>query len=96
MKISECKYDLSRNELDSILVEAFDSEKWVVNISSRDEFEEKIKCFTGAQNAIACVNGTAALQVSLLLGGVSAGDEVMADAAVVTGDGDGDAPAGED
>jgi len=42
-----------------------------------DKFEEEIKNFTGAGHAIACVNGTAALQVSLRLVGVEAGDEVI-------------------
>jgi len=43
-----------------------------------DLFEEKIAEYTGAKHAIACVNGTAALQVSLRLAGVEPGDEVIA------------------
>jgi len=42
-----------------------------------DLFEEKIAEYTGAKHAIACVNGTAALQVSLRLSGVQPGDEVI-------------------
>jgi len=43
-----------------------------------DLFEHKIAEYTGAKYAIACVNGTAALQVSLRLAGVLPGDEVIA------------------
>jgi perosamine synthetase len=43
-----------------------------------DLFEEKIAEYTGAKHAIACVNGTSALQVSLQLAGVEPGDEVIA------------------
>lgn len=42
-----------------------------------DTFEQKIAEFTGAKYAISCVNGTAALQVSLRLAGVVPGDEVI-------------------
>ena len=42
-----------------------------------DLFEKKIAEYTGSKYAIACVNGTAALQVSLRLAGVGAGDEVL-------------------
>ena len=41
-------------------------------------FEENIAEYTGAKHAIACVNGTSALQVSLRLAGVVPGDEVIA------------------
>ena len=40
-------------------------------------FEQKITEYTGAKFAIACVNGTSALQVSLRLAGVRSGDEVI-------------------
>jgi len=43
-----------------------------------DLFEQKLAEYTGAKYAIACVNGTAALQVSLRLAGVQPGDEVIA------------------
>jgi perosamine synthetase len=42
------------------------------------EFEERLAGFTGAPHAVAVVNGTAALQVGLMLAGVGAGDEVFA------------------
>lgn len=42
-----------------------------------DRFENDLATFTGAKRAIAVVNGTAALHVSLLLAGVEAGDEVL-------------------
>ena len=42
-----------------------------------DLFEEKIANYTGSKYAVACVNGTSALQVSLRLAGVLPGDEVI-------------------
>ena len=42
-----------------------------------DAFEQKISEYTGAKHAVACVNGTSALQVSLRLMGVAPGDEVI-------------------
>jgi len=42
-----------------------------------DCFEDELASFTGAKRAVAVVNGTAALHVSLLLAGVEAGDEVL-------------------
>ena len=40
-------------------------------------FEDSICKFTGAAHAVACVNGTAALHISLIIAGVEAGDEVL-------------------
>jgi perosamine synthetase len=42
-----------------------------------DRFEDELAAFTGVKRAVAVVNGTAALHVSLLLAGVEAGDEVL-------------------
>ena len=42
-----------------------------------DLFEERIAEYTGSTCAVACVNGTSALQVSLRLAGVQPGDEVI-------------------
>jgi aminotransferase in exopolysaccharide biosynthesis len=42
-----------------------------------DRFEEVFAAFVGARRAVACVNGTAALQVALRLAGVRAGDAVL-------------------
>lgn len=42
-----------------------------------DRFEKELASFTGASHAVAVVNGTAALHVSLLLAGVLPGDEVL-------------------
>ena len=41
------------------------------------EFEKKIITFTGSKNAVSCINGTAALQVSLRLLGLKANHEVI-------------------
>ena len=57
--------------------ECLDSE-WVSSAGKYVElFEKSIADYTGAKNAIACVNGTAAIQVSLRLAGVEPGDEVI-------------------
>ena len=42
-----------------------------------DRFEAELSEFTGSKFAVACVNGTSALQVSLRLAGVESGDEVI-------------------
>ncbi len=42
------------------------------------KFEEAIKNYTGSKYAIACINGTAGLQVSLNLAGISRNDIVIA------------------
>lgn len=42
-----------------------------------DEFEQKIGEFTGAGKAIACVNGTSALHMALILAGVKRDTEVI-------------------
>ncbi|GAB1265998.1 LegC family aminotransferase [Aurantivibrio infirmus] len=42
-----------------------------------DRFEEMFALYTGAKHAVAVVNGTAALHVTLVLAGVEDGDEVI-------------------
>jgi aminotransferase in exopolysaccharide biosynthesis len=57
--------------------ECLDTE-WVSSAGKYvDLFEQKICEFTGAKYAIACVNGTAALHISLLLAGVEPESEVI-------------------
>lgn len=57
--------------------ECLDTE-WVSSAGKYvDLFEKKIAEFTGSQYAIACVNGTAALHISLILAGIKPGDEVV-------------------
>jgi perosamine synthetase len=41
------------------------------------KFEAQMAGFTGARHAVACVNGTAALHIALILAGVQPGDEVI-------------------
>lgn len=42
-----------------------------------EKFESDLARFVGASHAVACVNGTAALQVALRIAGVQANDEVL-------------------
>jgi len=57
--------------------ECLDTE-WVSSAGKYvDLFEQKIAEYTGSKYAIACMNGTAAIQVSLRLAGVEPGDEVI-------------------
>ena len=57
--------------------ECIDTE-WVSSAGKYvDLFEKKIAKYTDAKYAVACVNGTSALQVSLRLAGVQPGDEVI-------------------
>ncbi len=58
--------------------ECLDTE-WVSSVGQYvNLFEDKLVEYTGAKHAVACVNGTAALQVALRIVGVSPGDEVIA------------------
>ena len=67
---------LNGNEL-KYVKECIDTE-WVSSAGKYVTlFEEKIAEYTGAKHAIACGNGTSALQVSLRLAGVVPGDEVI-------------------
>lgn len=51
---------------------------WVSSVGKFvDRFEQELCNYTGAKHAVAVVNGTAALHVSLKLVGVMAGDEVL-------------------
>jgi perosamine synthetase len=51
---------------------------WVSSVGKFvDEFESRLAAYTGANHAVAVVNGTAALQVALTLAGVGRGDEVL-------------------
>lgn len=50
-----------------------------------EQFEESIKQFTGSKYAIATVNGTSALHMTLILAGVRTGDEVLAPALTFVG-----------
>ena len=57
--------------------ECLDTE-WVSSAGKYvDQFEENIAKYIGVKYAVACVNGTSALQVSLRLAGVMQGDEVI-------------------
>ena len=57
--------------------ECLDTE-WVSSAGKYvDLFEQKIAEYTGSKFAVACVNGTAALHVSLIIAGVQPDDEVI-------------------
>ena len=67
---------LNGNEMQYVK-ECIDTE-WVSSAGKYvDLFEQKIAEYTGSKYAIACMNGTAAIQVSLRLAGVEPGDEVI-------------------
>jgi perosamine synthetase len=51
---------------------------WVSSVGKYvDQFEHDLREFVGAEHAVACVNGTAALQIALKVVGVEQGDEVI-------------------
>jgi len=59
------------------LKECVDTE-WVSSAGKYvDLFENKVAQYTGSKYAVACVNGTSALQISLYLAGVEPEDEVI-------------------
>ncbi len=67
------------------LLDCVDS-NFVSSVGKRvDEFENSIAEYTGAKFAIAVVNGTAALHVSLFLAGVESFDEVLTQALTFVG-----------
>ena len=67
---------LKGNEL-KYVQECLDTE-WISSVGHYvDQFERDIAAYLGARYAIACVNGTAALHISLLLAGVHPKDEVI-------------------
>ncbi len=67
---------LKGNEL-KYVQECLDTE-WISSVGHYvDQFERDIAAYLGARYAIACVNGTAALHISLLLAGVQPKDEVI-------------------
>ena len=62
------------------LVDCIDS-NFVSSVGKKvTDFENKVAEFVGAKHAIAMVNGTAALHISLILAGVKPGDEVISQA----------------
>ncbi len=67
---------LKGNEL-KYVKECLDTE-WISSVGHFvDQFERDVAAYLGARYAIACVNGTAALHISLLLAGVNSDDEVI-------------------
>ena len=71
-----CVPTLNGNEW-KYVKECIDTE-WVSSAGKYvDLFEQNISEYTGSKYAVACVNGTSAIQVSLRLAGVLPGDEVI-------------------
>jgi len=71
-----CEPNISGNEW-KYVKECLDS-TWISSSGKFVEvFQNKIEDYTKSKYAIACVNGTSALQVSLRLAGVKPGDEVI-------------------
>ncbi|MDB4390598.1 LegC family aminotransferase [Akkermansiaceae bacterium] len=69
--------NISGNEL-KYVKECLDT-GWISSAGAYvDKFEELIQRYTGASYAVACMNGTAGLQVSLNLAGVTSADIVIA------------------
>lgn len=67
---------LKGNEL-KYVAECIETE-WVSSVGSYvTRFEAEIARFTGSPHTVACMNGTSALHISLLLAGVAASDEVI-------------------
>lgn len=67
---------LKGNEL-KYLTECIETE-WISSAGPFvDRFEKELAQYVGAPTAVACVNGTAALHISLILSGVAQNDEVI-------------------
>lgn len=50
---------------------------WISTGPKNQEFEERFKIYTGAKNAIAVSSCTDAMELSLVVGGISKGDEII-------------------
>lgn len=51
---------------------------WVSSVGAYvDRFESMLSEYTGTRRAVACVNGTSAIHIALLVAGVKPGDEVL-------------------
>ena len=73
-----CLHEPSFSELESQLVEDCIKSTFVSSVGKYvDQFEKQIADYTSAKRAIAVVNGTAALHVSLVLAGVKQNEEVL-------------------
>ncbi|NEP26637.1 LegC family aminotransferase [Moorena sp. SIO3I6] len=68
-RFNGCEWDYLKECLDSTFVSSVG--QFV------DRFERELAAYTGANHAVAVVNGTAALHVALRLAGVQANDEVL-------------------
>ena len=69
--------NLSGNELKYVTEAVTDG--WVSSVGPHvTRFEENFAKYVGTKYAVACMNGTAALHISLLLCGVGQEDEVLA------------------
>ena len=65
-----------KQEINKEISEVIDSSRFIMG-PKVEEFERNLAKYVGTKYAVACINGTSALQISLKLADVKRGDEVI-------------------
>ena len=72
----KAQQELIRQKLDNASVNVLDHGQYIMGPEVKD-FENQLRSFTGAKNALTCANGTDALSLVLMAWGVGPGDAVF-------------------
>ena len=70
------QYQLYKSEIDAAIHKVLDQSNYILGQENRD-LEEKLKEFTGVENALCCSSGTDALLLALMALDIEPGDEVI-------------------
>ena len=72
----KAQQELIRQKLDNAIFNVLDHGQYIMGPEVKD-FENQLRSFTGAKNALTCANGTDALSLVLMAWGVGPGDAVF-------------------
>jgi dTDP-4-amino-4,6-dideoxygalactose transaminase len=72
----KANYHSIKKEIDSAVLEVLESSSYIMGPYVR-KFEEEFARFCQVKHGVGCANGTAALHLALLAGGIKKGDEVL-------------------
>lgn len=70
------QYEKIKNEVDQAMMEVVTSTAFI-NGPAVKQFEQELAAYLGVKHAIACANGTDALQIAMMALGLEPGDEVI-------------------
>ena len=65
-----------RDRLDAAIARVLDHGQYIMGVEVK-QFEQELKKFTGAANALTCANGTDALTLVMMAWGIGPGDAVF-------------------